>query len=59
MTTHKFTLTIEGTENEATQKANAVATLATLLDHQTLSALARVVQNDPKKVALAKKFLGL
>jgi hypothetical protein len=59
MTTHKFTLTIEGTQNEATQKANAVAVLASLLDHQTLSALARVVQNDPKKVALAKKFLGL
>lgn len=59
MTTHKFTLSIEGTQQEAVQKAQALTVLSTKLDTKTLLALAKVVQNEPMKVAMAKKFLGI
>lgn len=59
METHKFSLTIKGTQDEATKKANALAILANGLDAKTLNALAKVVKTDPQKVALAKQFLGI
>ncbi len=59
MEKHKFSISISGTQKEATEKAKAVAELATYLSAQTLTALARVVKTDPSKVALAKKFLGV
>ncbi|MCH2216325.1 MAG: hypothetical protein MK086_14255 [Flavobacteriales bacterium] len=58
MEKHKFTIAIGGEKKEATEKANAVATLASYLDAKTLRALAHVVKTDPKKVAIAKSFLG-
>lgn len=59
MEKHQFTLTLSGSKQEATQKVNALAVLATKLDTNTLIALAKVVQQDPGKVALAKSFLGI
>lgn len=59
MNKHKFTITISGTEKEATEKALGLAVLAGQLDAKTITALARVVQTDPAKVALAKSFLGI
>jgi len=37
----------------------ALRTLATKLDSKTLISLAHVVNNQPAKVAMAKKFLGI
>lgn len=59
MDKHKFNISISGTQKEATEKAKAVAELATYLNAQTLTALAKVVKTDPSKVALAKQFLGI
>lgn len=59
MSKHKFTISISGTEKEATEKALGLAVLAGHLDAKTITALARVVQTDPAKVALAKGFLGI
>lgn len=59
MEKHKFTIAISGDKKTATQKANAVATLASYLDTKTLKALAEVVKTDPAKVKLAKQFLGV
>ncbi len=59
MNKHKFTLTIEGSESEATEKANGLAIIASHLSAKTISALAKVIQNDPAKVELAKRFLGV
>lgn len=59
MDKHKFTITISGTEKEATEKAKGLAILGSILTAQTIEALAHVVQNDPKKVEMAKRFLGV
>ncbi|NOQ75643.1 MAG: hypothetical protein GQ574_26785 [Crocinitomix sp.] len=59
MDKHSFKISITGSKSEATEKAVAVATLASYLDAKTLTALAKVVKTDPNKVALAKQFLGL
>ena len=59
MDKHSFKISITGSKSEATQKAKAVATLASYLDAKTLTALANVVKTDPNKVALAKQFLGV
>lgn len=59
MATHKFTITIKGERPEAEIKALALAVLGSHLSAQTLSALAKVVREDPAKVALAKQFLGV
>lgn len=59
MDKHKFTLTVSGTKEEATEKAQGIAILASLLDAKTITALAHVVKTDPRKVALAKGFLGI
>lgn len=58
MSKQTFRITINGSKQEASQKANALAALAAL-DAKTLVALAHVVKNDPQKVALAKQFLGV
>lgn len=59
MDKHTFKISISGTQTEATQKAQAVAKLATFLDAKTLKALAHVAEFDQQKVALAKQFLGV
>lgn len=59
MDKHKFTVTISGTQKEATEKAQGIAVLASLLDAKTITALAHLVKTDPQKVALAKGFLGI
>ena len=59
MDKHSFKISIGGSEKEATEKANAIAVLASYLDAKTLKALAKVVKTDPEKVALAKQFLGI
>jgi hypothetical protein len=59
MDKHIFKITISGSEKEATEKAQAAAVLTTHLSAETLKALAHLVKNDPGKVALAKKFLGV
>jgi len=60
MTKYSYTLNIQGeNEPEAERKAKALAMLATKLDEKTLTRLAHVVANEPTKVALAKKFLGI
>jgi len=59
MDKHKFTITISGTEKEASEKAEGLAILGSHLSAKTILALAQVVKNDPKKVALAKRFLGV
>ena len=60
MTKHSYTLNIPGeNEGEAERKAKALSTLATKLDEKTLTKLAHVVANEPTKVILAKKFLGI
>jgi len=59
MDKHTFKISISGTQKEATDKAQAVADLAAHLSADTLKALAHVVKNDPGKVALAKRFLGV
>lgn len=59
MEKHSFNLSISGSKKEATEKAQALGTLAAYLSADTLKALAHVVKTDPDKVALAKKFLGV
>jgi len=59
MDKHSFNITISGEKKEATEKAQALGTLAAYLSAETLKALAHVVKNDPAKVAMAKKFLGV
>ncbi len=60
MEKYKFSISIQAdTQKEAFEKAKAVAELASYLSAETLTALANVVKNDPSKVALAKKFLGI
>ena len=59
MEKHSFKISISGTQKEATEKAQALGTLAAYLSADTLKALAHVVKNDPDKVAMAKQFLGV
>lgn len=59
MTTHNFTITIPGDIDQAQKKAQALASLGSNLSAETLTALAKVVREDPLKVAMAKKFLGV
>lgn len=57
---HKYNIQIEAnTETEAEQKIKALATLASKLRANELTKLAQVVEKDPVKTALAKKYLGL
>jgi|GEM_PF-4179374 len=59
MSNYKFNITISGTEKEATEKAQGIAVIAAHLDAKTITALAKVIQTQPAKVAMAKRFLGV
>lgn len=59
MEKYTFKITISGSKENATTKAQALAILAAYLNTDTLSALADVAKNDPQKVELAKQFLGV
>lgn len=59
MNNHTFKITISGTEKEATEKAQGLATLASHLSVETIKALAHLVKTDPAKVEFAKQFLGV
>lgn len=59
MEKHKFSISISGTPAEAKEKATALAVIGAHLTTDTLLALARVVRDEPHKVDIAKRFLGL
>ena len=59
MEKHKFKISISGSQKEASQKVNGLAILAAHLSADTITALAKVVQQDPSKVELAKQYLGI
>lgn len=59
MEKHTFKITISGTQKEATEKAQGLATLAGHLSAETIKALAHLVKTDPAKVEIAKQFLGV
>lgn len=59
MEKHKFTISISGSKQEATQKVNGLAVLAAHLSTDTIKALAHLVKTDPAKVEMAKRFLGV
>jgi hypothetical protein len=46
-------------EREATEKMAALVVLASRLSAKELTRLAHIVQHDPIKTALAKKYLGV
>jgi hypothetical protein len=47
------------TQEDALRKANAAAVLLQKLSVAELEKLAYIVNNDPKKLAMARSFLGL
>jgi len=60
MDKYKFSISIPATsQKEAHDKAQALAIIVGSLDAKTLTALAHVIQNDPAKINLAKRFLGI
>lgn len=59
MEKHTFKLTISGSANQAKRKAKAAARLVGKLPTDFIERLADVAENEPDKVALAKKFLGV
>ena len=59
MSKYKFSISISGTQEEANQKAQGIAVIASLLDAKTITALANVIKTDPSKVEIAKAFLGI
>ncbi len=46
-------------EKEATEKMQALTSLAACLTARELTRLAHIVKTDPIKTALAKKYLGV
>jgi len=59
MEKHKFTISIQGSKKEATDKINALAILAAKLSAKTLKGFAKVVKEDPSKIEFAKNYLGI
>jgi hypothetical protein len=60
MDKYKFSISIPATsQKEANDKAQTLAIIAGSLDAKTLTAFAHVIQNDPAKISLAKRFLGI
>ena len=55
---YDITLTT-ATEAEAETKMKALVVLAKCLSAEEMSKLAYIVQHDPVKTALAKKYLGV
>jgi hypothetical protein len=60
MNRYSFDITIEAvTQQEAEAKLKAASVLMQKLKATELTRLAEVVKNDPIKIAIAKKALGL
>jgi len=60
MAKFSYDISIEASnENEANAKMTALTTLASKLNTKELEKLAHIVKNDPVKMALAKKYMGL
>lgn len=60
MAKHTYNFSIEApTEQEAETKMKALTVLASKLNTKELDKLAHIVKNDPVKLALAKKALGV
>ena len=60
MKKHKYTIGITtDSKKEAEKKIKALVVLAQHLSEETLTALAKVVKQDPEKVEFAKHYLGI
>lgn len=60
MKKYHYTMTIEAkTESDADSKMKALTVLASKLTPRELAKLAHVIQHDPVKTTLAKKYLNL
>lgn len=60
MKKYHYDISIEAkTETEADAKMSALTALAQKLTQIELTKLAHIVKNDPGKMALAKKYLGV
>ena len=60
MAKYKYEIKIESsTEEESDIKMNALSILASRLSAKELDKLAHIVKNDPVKLSLAKKALGV
>lgn len=60
MTRFEFKITLtEATKQEAEEKIKSVTVLIRHLSARELKTFASIVQNDPSKVMLAKKYLGI
>ncbi len=60
MAKYNYDISIEApTEQEAETKMKALTVLASRLSAKELEKLAHIVKNDPVKLALAKKALGV
>lgn len=55
---YQVTITAQS-EQQADTKIGALGTLAQKLNERELAVLAEVVKNDPVKLSIAKKALGL
>lgn len=60
MNKFSYTLTLTATDKaEAETKMKAISTMASKLKANELTKMADIIKNDPLKMALAKKALGL
>lgn len=59
MDKHKFSISISGSKEKATEKIKGLAVLASHLSAETITALAKLVKEDPAKVEFAKDYLGI
>jgi hypothetical protein len=60
MKKYHYDISIEAkTESEADAKMNALTVLASKLSPKELTGLAHVIQHDPVKTSLAKKYLSV
>ena len=60
MKKYHYDMTIEAKEEkEADAKMQALIVLASKLNEKELTKLAHVIEHDPIKTALAKKYLGV
>lgn len=60
MTKFNYDISIDAsTEQDADTKMKAISVLASKLNSKELSKLADIVKNDPAKLAMAKKALGV
>ena len=60
MSKFKYDITIEALNSgQADAKMQALIVLASKLSEKELSKLAHIIQHDPVKTTLAKKYLGV